>query len=75
MGGEEGLCGGLWERRGGVGGCWVGGEPTDRPIDALIAQLSVSDVAQLRSRFLRHWYFNNLFNDATAWMDNECGMT
>ena len=25
----------------------------------------------IRSRFLRHWYVNDLFNDATAWMDNE----
>ena len=29
------------------------------------------------SRFLRHWYVNNFFNDATAWMDNEmsCDLT
>ena len=25
----------------------------------------------MRSRFLRHWYVNDMFNDAIAWMDNE----
>ena len=33
------------------------------------------DSKTTRSRFLRHWYVNDLFNDATAWMDNDCGMT
>ena len=31
----------------------------------------------IRSKFLRHWYASDLFNDAAAWMDSEmsCGMT
>ena len=31
----------------------------------------------MRSRILRHWDVNDLFNDATAWMDNEmtCDLT
>ena len=33
------------------------------------------DPMTMRSRFARHWYVNDLFNDATAWMDNDCGMT